>query len=296
MSATEDPWLLFFRRTPRDLARRPGLGSSLQSFETTLFLIALMRYPHALAACTFAIESALKTQSGPSERGTLQQLLAGAQREFPRLAVFPTSQLDDLRTLRNRIVHRGFHASDDPTSARALLSTALPFLASLYEVAFGFDVVDALVPPFGVQLKTAIEVFNEQQRMTIGSVEALSILGHLTRWSFRMSWMAPWERQALDASENYDLQFEVTSRLRARAERELAPAWSFDCPVCEGPETLVCRLDDDLLEERRVEVSACYCVECGLRLSQGARQLVNAVCSEMLTSSRDRILSEFGIE
>jgi hypothetical protein len=291
------PSLQFFRTTPDDLVARPPLGSSLQSFESCLFLIALMRYPHALTTCVAAIESALKARLEHSEQRTrFQHLLAVARQDFPGLATLPQTQLDDLRQLRNRIVHMGFHSSDDSVAASALLSTGVPFLISVYEVVFGFSLCTALVPPFGEQLRTAIDVFGRAQPTTTGSIEALSVLGHLTRWSLRDSMLGPWELQALDPTESYDLQLEITARLRGHAERQLEPAWFFDCPVCGGPETLVCKLDDDLLIQKTIELLACFCVECGLRLSASARSLLNAVCAEAIKVSRDAILTEFGID
>src|SRR5580765_5708305 len=153
MRSPDDPWLLFFRKTPTDLAARPPLASSLQSFESCLFLNALFRYPHALTACASAIESALKVGCSRSEqRKPLQDLLEQARERFPRLAMLPQAQLNDFRTIRNRFVHFGFHESDDAVAASALLRTGLPFLISVHDVVFGFDLCDAMLPPFGTHL------------------------------------------------------------------------------------------------------------------------------------------------
>jgi hypothetical protein len=297
MRPPAEPWLLFFRNTPADLTVRPPLASSLQSFESCLFLNALFRYPHALTACASAIESALKVGRSRSEqRKPFQDLLAQARTEFPRLATLPQAQLDDFRTLRNRIVHFGFHEGDDAVAASAMLLTGLPFLISVHEVVFGFDLCDALVPPFGAQLSLAIEVFRQQQPTNAGSAETLSVLGHLIRWSFRDSMMAAWEVHALDSSQSYDLQLDTVMKLREVAERKLEPSWLLDCPVCDGPDTLVCKLDEDLLGEKRIELAACFCAECGLRLSGAARPILNAVCAKAIDGAREKILSDYGIE
>ena len=58
--ANEEPELRFLDKRPENLVAQPPLASSLQNFESCLFLIALGRYPHAFTACAFAIESALK--------------------------------------------------------------------------------------------------------------------------------------------------------------------------------------------------------------------------------------------
>lgn len=289
------PWLVFFRSAPNNLSNQETLTSSLQNFESSLFLIALQRFPHALNACASAIESALKGRPGYSKkRQTFQELLVGAQREFPGLA-FPQTNLDEFRELRNRFVHHAFSSSDSSVAASALLSTGLPLLISTYDAAYRFDLPDALVPPFGAQLTTAIDVFGRSNQTPLDSVTTLSVLGHLTRWSIRDSMMSPWELEAVDPSQVYDLQLEITERLCDRAERQLDPAWRFDCPVCESPDALVCQLNDEALARKQIELLACFCAECGLRLSPSAGPLLNALCDDAIRGARDAILAEFGI-
>jgi hypothetical protein len=292
----QNPSLLFFRSTPSALANRTPLASSVQSFESCLCLLALQRYPPALVTCTSALESALQARVGEDGRRRLQALLAHAREEYPALTVIPQVQLDELRKLRNRFVHVGFGSGDDTAAAAALLLTGVPFLMSVYEVVFGFNLCDVLIPPFGAQLTVAIDVFRRQQPKHDGAVAALSVLGHLIRWSFRESMMAPWESEALDPTESYDLQLDIMIRLREQAERQLEPSWRFDCPICHGPETLIGKLNEELLEQKRIELQACFCAECGLRLSGAAGQLLNAICSEAITGYQEEILADFGIE
>ena len=84
--------------------------------------------------------------------------------------------------------------------------------------------------------------------------------------------MAAWEVHALDPSQSYDLQLDTVMKLREIAERKLEPSWLLDCPVCDGPDTLVCKLNEDLLGEKRIELVACFCAECACDcLEQRAR-------------------------
>jgi hypothetical protein len=73
----ERPTLDFFRTTPPDMLAQAPLASSLQSFETCLFLVGLDRYPSALVSCASAWESALKAKLaiGPEEKVTLEKML-----------------------------------------------------------------------------------------------------------------------------------------------------------------------------------------------------------------------------
>src|SRR4029434_10175551 len=93
----EEPRFHLFRLPPADLRARPPLASSLQSFESSLFLVALRRYPHALTACVFASESALKAVCNePSARKDgLKELLTRA-RQAATIAAFSIDGLDSM--------------------------------------------------------------------------------------------------------------------------------------------------------------------------------------------------------
>jgi hypothetical protein len=85
-------------------------------------------------------------------------------------------------------------------------------------------------------------------------------------------------------------------KLREIAGRKLEPSWLLDCPVCDGPDTLVCKLNEDLLGEKQIELVACFCAECGPRLSGAARPILNAVCAKAIDGVREKILFDYGIE
>ncbi len=62
--ADATPKLDFFRAIPENLMAKPPLCSSLQSLESSFFLVALDRFPHALVTCGSGIESAMKSLLG----------------------------------------------------------------------------------------------------------------------------------------------------------------------------------------------------------------------------------------
>jgi hypothetical protein len=94
----------FFRATPCNMARLPPLANSLQSFETSLFLIGLGKYRSALIACATAWESALKAKLGiaPEEQIKLYELLNRIIAQYGRLQSFNSEKLKHFRTTRNR--------------------------------------------------------------------------------------------------------------------------------------------------------------------------------------------------
>lgn len=154
MTDEVEPSLELFRRAPADLRSQPPLASSLQSFESCLFLLALGRYPHAFVACVFAIEGALKAglRIPANDRVKLHELLERAGKEVPFIAEIPGEQRHRLGATRNTIVHYGFSPKDDEVTTMILLDTAVPLLAAAYEKFFRFNLYEGLLVEVGEQL------------------------------------------------------------------------------------------------------------------------------------------------
>lgn len=293
----EAPRLHFFRHTPKDLLASPPLASSMQSFESCLFLIALERYPHAFAACVFSIESALKAAFGQSSQGgdSLQKLLVKAQCKSPRLGSFSKDSLDGLRRTRNRIVHYGFSPKDDRLTV-TLLSTGIPFLRACYEDFFGFVLDDSLLIEFGNHLHIAGEVFEKVKlRPDLDPVYCFRALAHLLRWSVKDSLMSQWEAEAARTADEDGAKFDTVQRQKEKIEQLLEPSWAFDCPVCDGFETFVCELVANDLDKNQISLLRAACVECGLAISRGCPFLADALCREQVEEKRDQIIDEYGI-
>jgi len=291
----ENPELHFFRRTPDELPDRPSLASSLQSFESCLFLIALLRYPHALVACVFAIESALKARFGGS-RGGLGQLVRDALGQGYLPSGISEADLNVLRETRNRIVHEGYSPKDDDIAAGLFLKTGLPFLSTCYSALFNFDLVDSLAEEFGKQIKIAKSAFdNAKERDALDASHWLRALGHLIRWSLRESLMSQSELKAAEWADVNGVGFDVIHQRRQEAERRFEPSWTFDCPVCRSFETFVVQLDEEALDEKQVIPEKGICVECDLRMPPSSRELLRLLCAEQTERSSEKILRDYGI-
>jgi hypothetical protein len=298
IDSVDAPRLYFFRHTPKDLLARPPLASSLQSFESCLFLIALERYPHAFTACVFSIESALKAAfAQPSKGGdSLQKLLEKARDQSSSLGTFSKDGLDGMRQTRNRIVHYGFNLKDDRHTTTLLLSTGIPFLRACYESFFDFVLDDALLIEFGNQLRIAGEVFEKfKLRSDLNPVYCLHVLGHLLRWSVKDSLISHWEAEAVRTADEDGAKIETIFGQKEKVERLLDPSWAFDCPICGGLETFVCELVNDDLDKKQISLLRAVCVECGLNVPRGCPFLADALCREQADEKRDQILYEFGI-
>src|SRR5438132_10799554 len=108
-----EPVLLLFRNTPARSQNDDQLISSLQTLETSFFLIALGRYPHALITCASSIEAAIQASNVRGKRkGGLAFALAKGRRFSPTISSFPDPLMKRFREFRNRITHSGFEAKD----------------------------------------------------------------------------------------------------------------------------------------------------------------------------------------
>jgi hypothetical protein len=294
----EKPELDFFRRTPDSLMLRPPLCSSLQNLESSFFLIALDRFPHALVTCASAVESAMKSvlNLSPEQFLNAEKLFAKAIAVHPALLSFPPDQLETFRFTRNRIVHYGFSPRDDEESAILLLQIGFPFLSACYKEFFSFDLQDGLAVEFGDQLAIALDVFERATNIPNQHCSyCLSALGHLVRWTVRQSIMADWENEASIRAEETGVKFDRCEKRKSQIERMFGVAQAFNCPICGDIESFMCELDEDKLDEHLVALKRAECANCGFGVRKNCPFLADALCARQIAEKRAEILQDFGI-
>ncbi len=295
----ETPELHFFRTTPDSLMAQPPLASSLQNLESSFFLVALNRFPHALVTCASAVESAMKSvlKLPPEQFLNAEKLFAKAIELHPALLSFPQDQLENFRFTRNRIVHYGFSPRDDEETAILLLQVGFRFLGACYKEFFNFDLRDGLVMEFGDQLAIALDVY-ERAKDIPGrhSSWCFSAFGHLVRWTVRESLMADWENEASIHAEETGVKFDRCEKRKHQLERMFGAAWAFDCPVCGDIDAFVCELDENGLNDCVVALKRGECANCGLVVPKDCPFLADALCRQQITDKRWEILQDFGIK
>jgi hypothetical protein len=294
----ERPNLEFFRTTPEDLMLRPPLCSSLQNMETSFFLIALGRFPHALVACASAIESAMKSALviDPEEFINANKLYAKAINHFQSLSSFDKSELESFRFTRNRFAHYGFSPRDDEESAVLLLRTGYPFLIACYKEFFGFDISDGLVVELSEQFGIAVDVYAKAKSISgLHFSYCFLAFSHLIRWSVRQSLMSGWENIASIHADEIGAKFDHCEKQKNELERLLGTTWVFDCPICNDIDTFVCEIDQDQLDDHIVSLTRGVCSSCGLFVPKGCPFLVDALCREQIDEKCNEILRDFGI-
>jgi hypothetical protein len=324
-AANDKPILYLFRYTPSELLTCPPLASGLQSFETSLFLIGMHRYPAALVACATAWESLIKAKLEVHESGreTLSELLKTIRREYQSLQAFDPKQLAAFRAIRNRFVHFGFSTRDDSVSAVQLLETGFPFLMLLSKTLFNFSFDWKDVRPdaahweeisadeganVGLLFHVAQYISDAQEVYRRSRADPRSegisswqycfrALAYFIEYANRDSSRSRSENAALQAADQQGVTWEAEREVKAAIERGYSgPTYECDCPVCDGFETVVTELDDAELDAGRVVSTRFGCAKCEFFVQREELHLAEVALERELAAKAARVLCEYGIK
>lgn len=294
---THDPTLLFFRKRPNGWDTSASIASSLQSVETSFFLIALSRFPHALLLCASAIESCLQAASiGSKEKDGFQDLIKKARRSSAEVNDFPNASLERLRSARNRIVHRGFSPQDDSESTNIYLEVGLPFLARCYEEFHSFDLMDGLSVEYAEHV-TAAQKIRALANATPGVDLSYCVHGfsHLIHWAFKESFSSGWEIDTLIHAEETGTKFQRTLSEKKKLETLFEVPWSFTCPVCREVDAAVAEINPDRMDAHEIATNRLACTNCGFVVHGDQPHLSQVLLEAQVTRSKAKILAKYGI-
>ena len=299
----EAPTLLFFRETPENFLSHPPLASSLQHLETSFLLIHLGRYPHALVSCVAAVESALKAafDTDQDRNWNLWELLDKAQKEFPPHADFAPADINEIRKKRNTIIHEGFSPKDDEISAVLLLKTGYRLVEQCYDTFFQFPLkrkgerYGGLLSDLDRHLDISRKVYLKAKDETgLNLTYCFISFAHQIRMGIQHWSMSDWQLKVLQSEEESGW---TAWDYKQNQKRKLAlePSWDFDCPVCNEPESFVCKLDEDELDKGKISLKRGVCVHCNLIIPKNCPFLADELCEDQLDEARPKILKEYGI-
>jgi hypothetical protein len=312
----QNPTLHFFRATPSALLDNPPLASSLQSLETTFFLLSMERYPSALVSCVSAWESVIKAklQIGSDDGRPVAKLLGEIRALSKPLMAFDRTKLDQLRQTRNRIVHYGFSPHDDRDCCRLLLETGLPFLNSLYIELFGFylnwrdvrvDLTDfmqlstkeaacvGLVPSFADQLHTINAMYNLNRDCDDFDVlYCFTAFNHFLRGIIKESNSSLVDDMVNERAASIGLKHEIEEEQKKEITKSIGgTTWEFDCPLCNSTRSIVSGLDEEALDKKEIKLSWGLCVSCQLAMPKQAYHLADLVLQKELKEQAQTILN-----
>ena len=310
LSVTHDVPHLVFLGLPLNWESNPPLVSSLQNLESSLFLIALRRYPHALVTCVAAIESVIKAKFKiPADsNNNLVDLLERARGQFPQHVGFDSKLVTQMREQRNKLSHFGFSPNDDETSAKLLLDVAFNFFDQCCKTFFQFQPIRRKVrKAFGycddvpLILGKTLDTWRQEQPKKPKKFIAqsyLSPVGHAVRWSTQHWSMSAAQIDILHRASESFVEYEAVTSVEDILKRKLSdPFGRFDCPVC-GSDSLWCELDGGECfnsGELRV-VGRSICAHCSLSIDTEAAALASALISHQVSSRRDEICRNYGVD
>lgn len=316
----EKPKLYFLRATPANLLTQPPLASSLQSLETTFILLAMDRYPSALISCATAWESVIKAKLAirPEDPVKLAKLLGDIRGTSPALQQYDRSKIDDFRRTRNRIVHYGFSPKDDRECCQQLVETGLPFLCSLYSELFDFflnwhdlqpELTDFMqlsskeMAKAGLLSEVAdqLHIVNAMHKLNQGRaafdpLSCFTAFSHYFRVGMKEAQKSQAEDRVTEWAESIGIRHEAEEAEKQRLERELGgETWKFDCPICDGVQSVVAELDCDALNRKQVNLTWCMCVSCHLVIPKEAYHLADLLFEKELKKQTPEILKGYGL-
>jgi hypothetical protein len=292
----QEPTLLFFRHRPQGWATSAFVASSLQSIESSFFLVALRRYPHALVVGVSAIESCLQAAPiGANEKRDALQDLVQKARKSPVINEFPDPLLERLRTTRNEITHRGFSPQDDSRSVSLYLEAALPFLALCYQEFHGIDLMNGLLVEYATHLKAAQEIHRlAKNEHELDLSYCLHGFSHAIRVSFKESFSAGWEIDALLHSDTFGGKLERTHLEKEKLKKLFQVEWSFNCPVCHEIDAAVAEIDPDKMDVQEIVTKRLACPSCGFVVYRDQPYLSEALLRGQILERKAAILKAYG--
>ena len=294
MAENLEPTILFFRRHPEGLAGNATLASSMQSLETSFFLIALGRFPHALSTCAVAIETAIRASDvGARNKHRLEVLMGIAKDKSEKIAEFPDQALKRFRVARNRFTHRSFTPRDESKAASLLLDVGFPFLTLCYSELHSFDAEAGLLPEYWEQIDVATRVHSLAKGLPeLDLSYCFNGFAHLVRWCFKRNFSSAWEIAALTNSE--EIEYQKTEEEKWDLERLFNACWSFDCPICDGHQAVVCELDANKLESLKVAPLRMACTCCRFVVRESQPFLSEILLEQQVADAKPEILEGYG--
>jgi transcription elongation factor Elf1 len=157
--------------------------------------------------------------------------------------------------------------------------------------------MDGLVLDVSKHLDIALKVFNLVENASNQNLKcSFSSFAHLIRWNWlRESSLSELELSITDKNQYNEIKFNIKRTIQDKLENILSPSWSFDCPVCDEPDSFICEMDKVKLNNKIVSLKRGACANCDLVLKQELPILVNVLCEKQLIEINEEILREYGI-
>ncbi len=289
---TKQPHFEFFGKIPALVTETPPLASALQSFENSLFLVGLGRFPAALTACGTAVESTIRAVKDYSTNSSNDGLKAAIDFASKKKASLKHKKLGEFREARNDFVHQGFSPEDDERAVSLLFGVGYPFLSQLFWEFHKFSIRDSIVNELWEQIEIAKNVLKNMENTSYNKTSAAKAIEHTIFIMLRNPKYELWADIDIGFIEENFIE-------REKFKRILEDKWNFytyiNCPVpyCLSQECIVC-LDEEGHNE--ISPSSLFCFDCRFRLNKNDSILMKYLIGDPLRKRRFDILREYGLD
>jgi hypothetical protein len=305
--------LNIFRLLPDNILDLNPLLSSFQSFETSIELMSLRRYPAAVITCSNAWEAALKAflKIGPDDKVGLLDLMNEAFKKKPLLKKYSTSA-HEFRETRNKLTHFGTSPGDDQKSFDLILSVGYKFYNALVRDCFGLylnwkelaplsdSIINIkttdlekclLLPRYGDAIFDSIQLFDEfgTNKLIKDNRFCAAKLGYIISELIKQDLYTTREHFVDDFTNEY---FVYLNSARSKIEDHYN-GWhyQFECPVC-GSDQFIGEIDSSRSTKKKIHVDRGKCVECDFQIDVGNKGVLNRLLSSQLERKSPEILKE----
>ncbi len=306
--------LNIFRLLPNNILELNPLLSSFQSFETSIELMSLRRYPAAVITCSNAWESALKAflKIGPNDNIGLMDLMDETFKRAPSLKKYSKSA-HKFRETRNKLIHFGTSPGDDQKSFDFVLSVGYKFYNALVRDCFGlylnwrelappsnsFINIKAtdlekclLIPTYGDAIFDSIQLFDEfgNRKLIKDNRFCAARLGYVISDLIKQDLYTTREHFVDDFTNEY---FVYLNTARSKIEDHYN-GWhyQFECPVC-GADQFIGEIDSSRSTKKKIHIDRGKCVECDFQIDAGNKGVLNKLLFSQLEQKSSEILKEF---
>ena len=176
-----------------------------------------------------------------------------------------------------------------------MIRVALPLLDICYGDFHSIDLYTDLrgLPAFAHHLSVAAQVCARARPAGVDLTYCIGSFAHLVRLFIKPTFTSASESETLDHEVSNDVNWDIKQRYKDAFERLYGMSWTFNCPVCEDFESLVCDLET---EDQRLVPKKMACANCNYIVHDSEPFIAEVLLREQLTEDlRRRILKEYGL-
>jgi hypothetical protein len=297
--------MLFFSDDIRKYPKKDRLliTSSKQAIETSLILLSLDRYPHAVLIISEALEKILNVGiRTPKPKGDKRGDYEFRIGEFSKLekASKKKDDIQNLRIFRNKVAHEGISPEFDEKALSLYCRTGIYSLEVAFEEFFKINLLHDTDNTYGIIYYEIADFLRHTKKVSAKSkcledhYNAHYPLKAKIRYLLKPNFVSPFEAEILEKSENMGMSF---SMWRKEIRHDYFDDYinSIMCPICSS--VMDVKVSDEVVdEEKNIILSRAICRECFFQVDRNTFDMHSDLFYDDLLEIREEVLRGYGIE